>query len=58
MANDMEVTSEGGKQGLPNLDVLERHHHGPDSSLPRLALGKQVPKLEGARGDGWELSAR
>ncbi len=34
-----------GADLAPDLDLLQSHHHGPDSTLTPIALCKQVPKL-------------
>ncbi len=34
-----------GADLAPDLDLLQSHHHGPDSTLTPVALCKQVPKL-------------
>ena len=34
-----------GADLAPDLDLLQSHHHGPDSTLTPVPLCKQVPKL-------------
>ena len=34
-----------GTDLAPDLDLLQSHHHGPDSALTPVPLCKQVPKL-------------
>ena len=45
----LHAVVDGGTDFAADLDLLERHHHGTDCRFPRVALGKQVPKLRSAK---------
>lgn len=49
MLNHVGRVVHRGSDLSSDLDLLQRHHHGPDGAFTAVPLGKQVPKLHHSR---------